>query len=107
MKKIKFKKVLSELILSWEKYTTWRLFDDKNLSKGDVVSFLISETKQEFAKAKLLDVKETTFEKLTDEDWEWHEKFSSDEEMYETYSKYYKCRVDKDTFVEIIKFELL
>ncbi len=107
MKNIKFKKILSELILSWDKYTTWRLFDDKTLLKGDIVSFLVSETKQEFAKAKLVDVKETTFEKLTDEDWDGHEKFSSDEEMYKTYSKYYNCRVDKDSLVKIIKFELL
>lgn len=106
MKTLKFRESLSKLILQEEKNTTWRLFDDKNLSIGDVVSFLVWETKEEFAKAKLIEVKETTFGELTDEDWDGHEKFSSDKEMYETYSKYYNRQVDKDSPVKIIKFGL-
>ena len=106
MKTLKFRESLSRLILQKEKDTTWRLFDDKNLSKGDVVSFLIWETKKEFTKAKLVDIKETTFEELTEEDWDGHEKFSSDEEMYEIYSKYYNRQVDKNSPIKIIKFEL-
>ncbi len=31
MKILKFRENLSKLILDWEKYTTWRLFDDKNI----------------------------------------------------------------------------
>ncbi len=107
MKTLKFRESLSKLILQKVKNTTWRLFDDKNLHTGDVVSFLIWETKKEFAKAKLMEVKETTFEQLTDEDWNGHEKFSSDEDMYKTYSKYYNRQVKKDSPVKIIKFELL
>jgi hypothetical protein len=106
MKTLKFRDSLSKLILQGEKNTTWRLFDDKNLSVGDVVSFLVSETKEEFAKAKLTEVKEITFGKLTDKDWDGNEKFSSDEEMYKTYLKYYNRQVDKESLVKIIKFEL-
>lgn len=54
MKTLKLRESLSKLILQGKKNTTWRLFDDKNLSKGDVVSFLVWETKKEFAKARLL-----------------------------------------------------
>ena len=107
MKTLKFRKVLSDLILPGEKDTTWRLFDDKNLSTGDSVSFLVYETKEEFAKARLTSVRETTLGELTEEDWEGHEKFSSDEEMYKTYSDYYNRQVDKDTPVKVIKFKLL
>jgi hypothetical protein len=105
-KTLKFRKYLSELILRGEKDSTWRLFDDKDLREGDAVSFLIWETGEEFAKAIVLDVKETTFGKLTDEDWEGHEKFSSDEEMYATYTTYYGRQVTKDSPVKIIKFAL-
>jgi len=106
MKTLKFRKILSELILTGEKDTTWRLFDDKNLSAGDIVSYLVWETKEEFAKVKITSVKETTFGELTGEDWNGHEKFSSDKEMYKTYSKYYNRQVDKNSPVKIIKFEI-
>jgi hypothetical protein len=105
-KTLKFRKYLSELILRGEKDSTWRLFDDKDLCKGDTVSFLIWETGEEFAKAVLLDVKEKTFGELTADDWEGHEKFSSEEEMYATYTKYYVRQVTKDSPVKIIKFAL-
>jgi hypothetical protein len=106
MKTLKFRESLSKLIITGKKDTTWRLFDEKNLSVGDVVSFLVWETKKEFAKVKIIEVKETKFGDLTDKDWNGHEKFSSDEEMYKTYSKYYNRQVDKNSPVKIIKFEL-
>src|SRR3989344_8095049 len=90
LKTLKFREVLSKLILQNKKNTTWRLFDDKNLTAGDIVSFLVWETKEEFAKARLIEVRETTLGELTEEDWEGHEKFSSEEEMYNTYSVYYR-----------------
>ena len=107
MKTLKFREALSRLILKGDKDTTWRLFDDKDLSKGDVVSFLVWETDKEFAKAKLVEVRETTFGELTNEDRDGHEKFLSNEEMYKTYSKYYNQQVSKNSPVKIIKFELI
>jgi len=76
MKTLKFREKLSKLILSGEKTTTWRLFDDKDLSKGDIISFLIWETGEEFAKAKLIQVKEKNFGELAEKDFEGHEKFN-------------------------------
>jgi len=107
MKTLKFREPLSKLILQGEKTTTWRLFDDKDLSAGDLVSFLVSETKKEFAQAKLISVKEATLEKMTEEDWEGHDKFSSDAEMFTAFSKYYNCPVDGKTAVKVVKFELV
>ena len=106
MKTLKFRESLSKLILQEKKYATWRLSDDKNLSVGDIISFLVWETKEEFVKAKIIEIKETTFGELTDEDWDGHEKFSSDKEMYKTYSEYYNRQVDKNSPVKIVKFEL-
>lgn len=107
MKTLKFREKLSKLILSGEKTTTWRLFDDKDLQVGDEVIFLVKETLEEFARAKLLEVTETTFENLTADDFDGHEKYSSSEEMYQTYSEFYQRTVDAKTPVKIIKFELL
>ena len=107
MKTLKFKKYLSELILSGNKTSTWRLFDDKDLSIGDRVSFVVWETGEEFAQVELIFVKETTFGQLTSNDWQGHEKFESDEEMYQTYEKYYNHLVDENTPVKIIKFRFL
>ena len=107
MKTLKFRKNLSELILKDEKDITWRLFDDKDLSVDDEISFMIKETGEEFLKAKIVAVKETTFGALKEEDWEGHEKFKSEKEMYETYSEYYKRDVNKDSPVKVIKFVLI
>lgn len=105
-KKLKFKDELCSLILKGEKSTTWRIFDDKNISKGDRFIFINSDTGKEFTNAEITDVKETTFKYLNDDDFDGHEKFSSKEEMYKTYSKYYKTEVTEDTIVKIIKFKI-
>lgn len=97
---------MSELIAKKEKTTTWRLFDDKDLSVGDTVSFVVWESGEEFAKARIIETKETTFSELTEEDWKGHEKFESIEEMYATYSKYYNREVAPESPVKVIKFDL-
>jgi hypothetical protein len=106
MKRLKFSELLPVLILSGQKNTTWRINDDKNIEVGDTISLCYNDGR-EFAKAEVIQVKETTFENLTEEDKKGHEKFSSDEEMYETYSRYYKMEVTPKTKVKIIKFRLL
>lgn len=107
MKTLKFHPNLVDMVLEGSKTTTWRLWDDKNLSVGDEVSFLDSYSKAEFAQAILTEVKETTFAELTAQDWEGHERFSSDEEMYKSYTKHYgNKKVDKNTKLKIIKFKL-
>ena len=44
-KKLHFISKLIPLVLSGEKISTWRLWDDKSLSEGDVVDFLEVELK--------------------------------------------------------------
>ncbi len=107
IKTLKFRKILSELILRNEKNTTWRIFDDKDIKEGDIIQFLVWETKETFAKAKIINVIEKKFKDLDEKDMEGHEKFETKEEMYETYSKYYNKIIDENTLVKIIKFELI
>ncbi len=107
MKTIKFSKTHMPSILSGQKTTTWRCFDDKDLRKGDEIVFLDHETKKPFVKAMLTEVKEKTFKELDKKDREGHEEFRDDKEMLKTYSEYYKTEITPETPLKIIKFKIL
>ncbi len=107
MKTLKFREHLSKEILAGRKTRTKRLFDEKNLSTGDVVLLLIWETKIEFARAKILSVEEKIFDDLQADDFEGHQKYASREELYAEFTGYYHRLVDGKTAVKVIYFELL
>ncbi len=106
MMSIKFEDSLIDLILEGMKDTTWRLWDEKDVSPDQEVSLQDTDG-NEFARARVLWVKDTTFDRLTEEDKEGHESYESREEMYSTYESYYDRDVESDTEVKIIKFELV
>lgn len=106
MKTLKFRPSLVKPILNGEKDTTWRLFDDKNISKGDQLSLVNWRTKEEFAQAEVVSVTEKSLKELTDEDWQGHEKYKSKQEMYDTYSTYYHKPINENTEIKIIKFKV-
>src|ERR1700704_1124630 len=108
---IKFTPELTELVKSGKKWTTWRLFyeDKKSLKAGDVITLACRKSPTEvspFGKADIISIKKTTLGELTPEDKEGHEPFTSDEDMYKTYEKYYRQPVNYATQVMIIKFKL-
>lgn len=84
------------MILSGKKDTTRRINDDKDIRVWDILS-LCYKTWEEFARANVIRVKHTHFWSLTQEDTQGHESFSSEEEMLETYSRYYKQSVTPET----------
>ena len=105
-KTLKFRSHLAELILNGEKDATWRLFDDKNLSEGDEVELINWNTGEKFGEAILVKVWEKRMGDLEDSDFDGHEKFASEDEMYANYRTYYGDRVGPDTIVKIIRFEV-
>lgn len=105
MKTLKFRPELVKKIISGEKTSTWRIFDDKNLTIGDELTFINKETLEIFGYAKITSLYEKTLGTLSDDDWKGHERFSSEEEMYETYRKYYGEGVNKNTKVKILTFD--
>jgi len=107
VKALKFRSYLVQSILDGVKDTTWRLFDDKDIQEGDKISLLNWVTLKEFAKAVVVSIKEKSFSELSEEDWQGHEKYESNEKMYEEYSKYYKQKIDKNIKLKIIKFKLI
>jgi hypothetical protein len=106
MKTLRFFEPLPVEILKGNKDTTWRIRDDKNLQKGDLLR-LIDRPKTEFAHAVVLWTKNTTFGNLSDEDMEGHEKFKNTQEMLQTYSGYYGIPVTLDTPIKVVKFKVL
>ena len=105
MKTLKFAPHLVPLVISGEKTSTWRLFDDKDLKVGDKLNFINKETGEEFAKAEITSVSEEELGKITN--FEGHEKYKDQEEMLKSYRKYYGEKVNLDSVVKMIKFKLL
>lgn len=106
MKKLKFCKKLIPLILSGEKTTTWRFFDDKDLEVNDEFILINSDNGEGFAKAKIVSVREKKFKDLSEIDTKNHEKFKNKEEMLKTYNGYYAGRINWDTKVKVIDYKL-
>ena len=107
MKTLKFAHELVGSVLDGNKTTTWRLFDDKNLSLGDSLSLIDSGTGESFARARIVSVQAKKLADISDDDFEGHEKFADREEMLRVYRGYYGEMVDWDTVVKIINFVLL
>ncbi|PCI27380.1 hypothetical protein COB55_05905 [Candidatus Wolfebacteria bacterium] len=107
MKTLKFAEKLVSLVLSGEKDSTWRLFDDKDLTEGDKLVLVNKKTGEEFANARIISIVETKLGELEDLDWEGHERYESEEKMYEEYRKYYGDKVGPNSVLKVIKFELI
>ena len=105
MKILKFTDNLAREILLGEKDSTWRLFDDKDLSVGDELLLVNKDTGKEFAHAAILSVREMPLGKLVGSDFEDHKRYASEEEMYETYRGYYGDRVTPQSMLKMIKFK--
>lgn len=106
MKIIKFRDHLVSKILDGSKTVTWRLFDDKELRVGDELTFQNWNTGENFAKGKIVGVREKILGKLEPADFDGHERYESEEAMYKHYREYYGDRVNQDTVVKMITFEV-
>jgi hypothetical protein len=107
MKTLKFKDLLVEHILSGQKTSSSRLFDDKDLREGDEVLFINADTGKEFAKACIVSAHEKMLKDVDDSDFVGDKPFESEEEMYRIYRSYYGEKVSKETIIKIIRFKLL
>ena len=107
MKTLKFVPELCNLIIAGTKTATWRFFDDKNLQLGDDLIFLNKETMKQFGTAKITSLYTKTLGTLVDSDWVGHEKFETEQKMYETYKTYYGDKITPDTIVTIVRFDFL
>lgn len=106
-KTLKFAPDLVPLVLSGEKDSTWRLWDDKDLKKGDMITLVGRPELTPFATAEITSTIEKTIGELTEEDKKGHEPFTTNKEMYKRYTEYYKKLVDPKTPLKIVRFKLI
>jgi ribonuclease HI len=111
MKTLKFNHKDAELVIAGEKTSTWRLYDDKDLSVDDEIKFIDkvdpkdSKTWQVIGEALVSEVREKKLENVTKDDMDGHVVFSSPEDMLNYYKDIYGERVTLDTPVKIVFFK--
>lgn len=106
MKTLKFKNDLVAEILTGRKTSTWRLFDDKDLQVGDELELINKDTLEKFAEAKIIEVSEKKIKDLKEKDAVGHGNFEEPNVMLEKFRYYYGDKVDLNTAVMIIRFQL-
>jgi hypothetical protein len=106
MKTVKFRDYLVPLVISGKKTSTWRLFDDKDLSVGDKIELRGFGKEVPFGTAIITRVVEKSFQDLEPADFDGHNAYRDEAEMYRTFSGYYNRPVGPDTVVKIIWFKL-
>ena len=104
MKTLKFTPRLCVLIQAGTKTSTWRLFDDKDLQVGDSIELINKETLDTIGTGVITQLTIKTLGALDTTDWAGHERFASEEIMYETYRSYYGDIVDASSEVKLISF---
>lgn len=111
MKTLKFDHDDAQLVSNGTKSTTWRLYDDKELSVDDMVKIVDKVKPQEssswrvIGEGRITEVIEKKLSAITDSDMQGHKEYASKEEILETYRVYYGDRVTLDTPVKIIRFD--
>lgn len=110
MKKLKLDHELARLVLKGKKTSTWRLFDDKDLSINDDIEFIDkvdpddSSTWQSIGIGKVDGIIQKRLGSITERDMEGHEKLDSVDSILKRYQKYYGPNVTADTPVKIVHF---
>lgn len=111
MKTLKLDHSLAQQVLNGEKNTTFRMFDDKDISVNDQVEIIdkvISdkpETWQSIGVAQIEEVHQKRLGAMSGPDFDGHSKYSSEDELIQAFRNYYGERVTADTPVKIIKFK--
>jgi ribonuclease HI len=113
VKTLKFDHNLAQLILQGEKTSTWRLYDDKDISVDDTIKIIDKvepdnpESWEVVGQGHVNEVTEKRLGDVTPKDIAGHESFDTKEEMLRTYKQYYGERVTLDTAVKIINFTFI
>lgn len=111
MKKLKLDHELAQAVLRGDKTSTWRLFDDKDLTVNDQIEFIDKvkpdepQSWQVIGSGQITRIIEKRLGDITDEDYEGHERHESPEARLQDFRKHYGDNVSHDTPVKIIHFD--
>jgi len=103
-KKILFAPPFPKILFTGEKNKTFRVTGGENYKVGDKISLCYANG-DEFAVAVIKEKYKKRFKDLTTSDWQGHERFASDEEMYKIYSNWEGFQITPKTQLEIICYE--
>lgn len=113
MKKLKLDHAQAELVLSGQKTSTWRLFDDKGLAVNDDVTLIDKvkpnepQTWRVIGVARIVRIIEKRIKDITEEDYNGdysHEPHESREARLALYRSRYGDNVDDETPIKMIDF---
>jgi ribonuclease HI len=113
MKTLKFNHKDAQLVLEGKKTSTWRLYDDKDLSVDDEIIVIDkveegeSKTWEGIGKATVTEVREKKLKDVTENDMDGHTIFTSEDKMLNYYKDIYGERVNLDTPVKIVFFKFV
>ena len=112
MKTLKLEHELAQQVLSGQKTSTWRLFDDKNFSVNDTVAIIDKADPNDAAswqvigEAVISKIVQKRLRDVSDEDYDGHERYDSLEHMLNVFRGYYTYQnVEPDTPVKILYFD--
>lgn len=112
MKALKLDHELAILVKEGKKTSTWRLFDDKDLSVNDDIKLIDKvspdrpETWRVIGTARINAVIQKRLGDIKPEDYDGHNVYGSPEDMMEALRGYYGNDVNLSTVVKIIRFNL-
>jgi ribonuclease HI len=112
MKTLKLEHKLANLVRNGSKTSTWRLYDDKDISVNDEIELIDKvdpgnpSTWRSVGVARIDMINEKRLGEITKQDFVGHESFPSRQEMLKTYQHYYGPQVTFETPVKIIHFTL-
>lgn len=111
MKTLKFDHQLALAILQGKKNSTWRMFDDKDLTVNDEIRIVDKvepanpETWKIIGTARISEIVEKRLEDITEQFIKADHAYASKKEMLKTYQDYYGKKVTGSTPVKIVYFD--
>lgn len=105
MKTLKFSPALIQEITQGNIYSTWRYNDDKDITVGDELQLLNSQTSEVFGYALVNEITVKRIKDLTDNDFIGHESYQNSDEMLAEFRKYYGSEVTTDSIIKVVKYK--
>jgi ribonuclease HI len=111
MKKLKLDHELAQMVLAGAKTSTWRIFDDKDLTVNDELELVDKvdlgqpQTWKSIGRAKINRIIEKRLGDITESDYEGHEPHATAYDRLKAYQGYYGENVSMDTPIKMIHFD--
>jgi len=112
-KQLKFQHQLALNILNGTKTTTFRFFDDKNISVGDQIE-VIDKVEQDnpvswrvVGVMTVTEVREKRAGDVHGSDWDGHEQYDTIQDFIEIACSYYKQPITDETPIKIVRFSII